>query len=73
MSTSTPATARKVVKIILWLWGLLPVGLWLLWKDEELSTTAKWRTLFYGFMIPLLVYLAFMATKTNHLLANLGV
>jgi RsiW-degrading membrane proteinase PrsW (M82 family) len=56
---------KRVAALTGWLWFLLPVGLWKLWKDPVLTTSAKWRVLIYLVIVPMLAYFAISLSATN--------
>ena len=64
-------TWKRVAKLALWLYLLMPVGLWKLWQDPLLSASAKWRIFLYLFVIPFLVYIAVSIEIVNHSLQRL--
>ena len=49
---------KRITKLALWLYLMTPVGLWKLYKDPDLSSSAKWRILIYLFLLPTLAYAA---------------
>jgi len=73
---SAPAAAAKrpsgrhILGLVVLLWALTPVGLWKLWRDPELSSTAKWRILVYSFVIPILAYFALSFWKANEIMTR---
>jgi RsiW-degrading membrane proteinase PrsW (M82 family) len=62
---------KRIVKLTLWLYLMTPVGLWKLWHDPMLSTSAKWRIILYAFLIPTLVYITASVWMTNVTLQRL--
>lgn len=57
---------KHVLALALWLSLAPPIGLWKLWQDNTLSSTAKWRILIYLCVLPFLAYLAFQLFMVNH-------
>jgi RsiW-degrading membrane proteinase PrsW (M82 family) len=55
-----PVPWKTITTLLFWLWMLPPLGLWLLWRDQTLGRSTKIRLLSYAFLIPVLLYFAFM-------------
>ena len=51
---------KRISKLLFWLWGFPPAGLWMLWRDQTLNRSMKWRVLIYAVVIPALLSIAFM-------------
>lgn len=58
---------KRIARLTLLLYLVTPVGLWMLWQDKTLNGAAKWRLLFYLFLLPALIYATvslWLANKT---------
>ena len=55
-----PIPWKRISKLMCWLWGFPPVGLWMLWRDTAPSRTMKIRLVTYAVVIPVLLSIAFM-------------
>jgi hypothetical protein len=42
-----PIPWKRISKVVCWLWGFPPVGIWMLWRDPVLSRSVKIRIVAY--------------------------
>ena len=51
---------RRIGSIVFWLFLFPPWGLYLLWRDAELSRATKWRVVIYSFLLLVLIPVTMM-------------
>ena len=57
---------KRVLVLGLWLCLAPPIGVWMVWQDKTLSTTAKWRMVIYFGVMPYLAYATLSLFLTSH-------
>jgi hypothetical protein len=50
---------KRISKVMAWLLGFPPVGLWMLWRDQILSRSIKIRIVVYAVLIVILLSILF--------------
>jgi hypothetical protein len=63
---------KRIFWIEFWLWIFPPWGIWLLYKDKQLTRSAKIRLLIYSFLIPIAVVFALSIYLLHHTAAMLN-
>jgi len=71
-ANSSQPVWKKIIRIVLAFWVLPPWGLWLLYRDREMTTPLKWRILIYTLLIPILALLAYTLSGVNQTLTTFG-